>query len=109
MNAIGLKITNFHYPDQVFAPPGEFVEFPKWVHMPGYPSVIVENEAEEAALRARPGSGGVVIVIPVASPPASETPTDDRVALLQLAKERGIKADGRWKTDRIKAALEAVG
>jgi len=52
-DGIGQKITNFHYPYMNFTPP-EFVEYPKWVQMTGYPDAIAQNEGEELELRVRP-------------------------------------------------------
>ncbi len=61
MNAPGLKITNFHYSHMTF-PEGGGTEYPKWVHMSGYESVIAANAAEEAKLLARPAKSGNITV-----------------------------------------------
>jgi len=52
MKAIGMKITNFHYSNTAFDK-GEYVEYPKWVHIEGQPSVIVESAEAEAKLLAQ--------------------------------------------------------
>ena len=119
MSAPGMKITNFHYSHMKMPDgPGGYVEYPKWIHMPGYPSQIVETAQEEEILRARPE-----INAPVAAPaaaPKAETPAvavpaptkilsgvnDEREILLQIAKEKNIKVDARWKTDRLRATIE---
>ncbi len=61
MNAPGLKITNFHYSHMTFDQ-GPGTEYPKWVHMSGYESVIAANAAEEAKLLARPAKSGDISV-----------------------------------------------
>ncbi len=61
MNAPGLKITNFHYSHMTFDQ-GPGTEYPKWVHMSGYESVIAANAAEEAKLLARPSKAGDIAV-----------------------------------------------
>ncbi len=61
MSAPGLKITNFHYSHMTF-PEGGGTEYPKWVHMSGYESVIAQNAAEEAKLLARPAKSGNIMV-----------------------------------------------
>ena len=33
-------------------------------------------------------------------------PNDERAILLQISKEKNIKVDARWKTDRIRATIE---
>lgn len=53
MSAPGLKITNFHYAG-IHIPKGELMEYPKWIHMDGQPSVVVNNEDEELELLSRP-------------------------------------------------------
>ncbi len=47
------QITDFHYPNMRF-PVSEGTEWPKWVHMPGYPDQIACDAEEEAVLLARP-------------------------------------------------------
>ncbi len=114
---LGMKITNFHYQDVVFPKQTVFVEFPKFVHMSGYPSTIAQNAEEEAVLLARPMEVGSVVTKPeVAAPKPAEPvatpvailsgPNDEREILLQVAKEKNIKIDLRWKTDRIRATIE---
>ncbi len=116
---LGMKITNFHYTETTFPKPDGFVAYPKWIHMSGYPSVIAADAEEEAALLARPMKTGDVIVPLVGAQaesvaqPIVEAPTkiltganDEREILLQIAKEKNIKVDARWKTDRIRATIE---
>lgn len=117
MSAPGLKITNFHYSNMTI-PTYEVHEYPKWVHMSGYPSAIAKNAEEEAALLARTtGSGDITIQLqgvqadavaaPIVEPPAILAgPNDEREILLQIAKEKNIRIDLRWKTDRIRATIE---
>ena len=114
-----MKITNFHYSHMKMPDgPGGFVEFPKWIHMPGYPSQLVETAQEEEVLRARPEIK-VKVSAPIAAPKV-EAPTvavpaptkilsgknDEREILLQIAKEKNIKVDARWKTARLRATIE---
>ena len=118
MSAPGMKITNFHYSHMKMPDgPGGFVEFPKWIHMPGYPSQLVETAQEEEVLRARPEKAPVVApaIVPKAEAPAVAAPAptkilsginDEREILLQIAKEKNIKVDARWKTDRLRATIE---
>lgn len=118
---LGMKITNFHYTETTFAQPG-FVEYPKWVRMSGYPDVIANSAEEEANLLARPMQPGDVVVplqgaqAEAIAQPVVEPPTkiltganDEREILLQIAKEKNIKVDARWKTDRIRATIEKAG
>ena len=92
MSATGLKITNFHYSNTTF-PQNEFAEFPKWIHMPGYKSVIVQTKEEENVLRARPPivdkvTAPVIAEVIAKMPPenfhASPQPLDERNALIHL-------------------------
>jgi len=118
LSAPGLKITNFHYahiklPDG----PAGFVEFPKWVY-PDPASTknghLVNDAEEEAAYFAALEKKEAV---PDPKPAADEAPTptpaailsgvnDEREILLQIAKEKNIKVDARWKTDRLRATIE---
>ncbi len=108
MSAPGLKITNFHYTDVAFKHPTEFVEYPKWIHMSGYPSTIAQDAEHEAELLKRPPiSGDVTVKLEsVESKAVATPPSDERELLLQVAKEKNIKIDGRWKIDRIRLELE---
>lgn len=118
MKAIGMKITNFHYADTTFPSVG-FVEYPKWIHMSGYPSEIVPDAEGEARLLARPSKAGDVTVAlepakaeaiaqPVIEPPKQVLAgaNDERAMLIQMAGEKNIKIDARWKTDRIRDTIE---
>ncbi len=75
MNAPGLKITNFHYSHMTFDQ-GPGTEYPKWVHMSGYESVIAANASEEAKLLARPSKSGDIAVdmVGVTAPAAAQEP-----------------------------------
>ena len=111
MSAPGLKITNFHYTHTSFPPQTEYVEWPKWVHMEGFKSVIAQNAEEEAALRARQPGDVVKAVDPqpvIIEAPARTLsgPNDEREILFQIAAEKNIKVDKRWKTDRIRTTIE---
>jgi hypothetical protein len=117
MSAPGLKITNFHY-SHMTLPTYTVHEYPKWIHMSGYPSVIAKDAEEEAALLARtPTSGDVTIQLQgaqadaVAAPivesgPTLQGPNDERELLLKIAEEKGIKIDKRWNLNRLRATVE---
>ncbi len=117
MSAPGLKITNFHYSNTTFSP-NVYQEYPKWIHMAGYKSVMVDTKEEEDVLRARPPivdkvtAPVVTEIVKTLSqmPPenfhASPQPHDERQALFQVAKENDLKIDRRWSTQRIRQELE---
>lgn len=111
MSAHGLKITNFHYghmkmPDG----PSTFVEWPKWVHRDGQPSVLVANAEEEAAIMsgAKQEAAPEVVAPVVAAAAVLTGSNDEKAILLQIAKEKGIKVDARWRIEKIRAAMEAA-
>lgn len=113
MSAPGLKITNFHY-SNITLPKGPegFVEYPKWVHRDGGHSCIVQNSEEEAAFLSSVNS---VVTTPPEPLPMPSAPTvtlspdnDEKSLLLALAKEKGIAVDGRWKVDKLRAAMTAA-
>ncbi len=107
-----MKITNFHYANITIPKlEGDF-EFPKWIHMSGYPSEIVQDREGEERLLARsavPGDVAVMLEPAVSVAVAAEPGQDERAALLQIAKEKNIKVDARWKTDRIRETIEKAG
>ncbi len=118
MNAPGLKITNFHYSHMTF-PQGPGTEYPKWIHMSGYPSIIAKDAEEEARLLARDTRSGDIaielqgakaeaIAQPIVEQPTKilSGPNDEREILLQIAREKNIKVDKRWKLDRLRATIE---
>jgi hypothetical protein len=115
MGSIGMKITNFHY-SQAFPPRDpSLAEYPKWIHMKGYASEVVDNAEHEAHLLARPPKDGPKLPdIQPEQPPAETKPpgevlvgaNDERAILEQIAKERGIKTDGRWNISRLRATVE---
>lgn len=120
--ALGMKITNFHYADTTF-PKVDFVEYPKWIHMSGYESVIAQDAEEEAQLLSRPPKAGDITVAlkgaqaeaiaqPITEPKKDPILTgwhNERAILLQIAKEKNIKVDARWKTDRIRETVDKAG
>lgn len=118
---LGMKITNFHYTETTFMQPESFVEYPKWIHMSGYPSVIAPDAEAEAALLARPPkSGDITIQLQgveakaVAADIAQPTKilagwNNEREILMKIAKEKNIKVDARWKTDRIRETVDRAG
>lgn len=92
-----------------------FVEFPKWVHFEdkGKPSVLVSNaEEEKAVLAGSPLQAPAEPVRPIVSSPAPiqtlQGMVDERASLLTIAEARSIKIDKRWKTDKIRRAVEAA-
>jgi len=127
MSAPGLKITNPHYANMRMPEPDESIrDWPKWVHMKGYPSVVVQNAEEEAKMLARPARDASEAPKPVAPIPRAEPlvnptkagaavmepprtlagPNEEREILFQIASEKNIKVDKRWKTDRLRATIE---
>jgi hypothetical protein len=112
MHAPGMKITNFHYGDITFQQPGAFVEYPKWIHMSGYPSEIAQDAEQEAALLSRPTkSGDVTVQLESAKAdafvaPMGEAQDPERQALVELANAKNIKVDGRWSVKRLKLVLQ---
>ncbi len=116
MSAPGLKITNFHY-SHMAMPAGNPSEYPKLV----YPSPMskdyrIVNSAEEEAAFYAALANKEPVPAPVASPePEAPAPAavlsganDEREILLQVAKEKSIAVDGRWRIEKIRAALEAA-
>lgn len=73
----------------------EFIEYPKWLHTEGKPSVLVENEAAELLFNEQNDG----------DPAGSD---DDRPALYDQAYVLGVKIDKRWSSTRIKAAIAEV-
>ncbi len=112
MSAPGLKITNFYYSHMTF-PQGPGTEYPKWIHMSGYPSEIAPDAEAEACLLGRPSkTGDVAIKLEPAKADAIAQPmaeTDERAALIQVAKEKNIKIDGRWSIERLRETIEKAG
>lgn len=110
MSSVGLKITNFHYSNTVFDKPKTFVEFPKWIHREGKPSVLAQNAQEEAELLGGNSIPQTLAEMPVEnfhpSAPVLSGPNDEREILLQIAKEKNITIDNRWGTKRIRSTIE---
>jgi len=67
-----------------------FVEYPKWLHFEGKPSVLVNTREEEDQ----------------ATADADQSPSDERGELMSRCDMRGIKYDKRWGTEKLRAALE---
>lgn len=130
MSAPGLKInSNPHYSHMKMPEPDESLRFyPKWVHMKGYPDVLAIDEEDEARLLSRepreeapPAPKPVEVakpVEPLPNPPKMGAavleppkrtlagPNEEREILLEIAKEKNIRVDGRWKLDRLRATIE---
>lgn len=117
--------------EHLYVPPVELADtsgslWPKWVYPNGtkQPGVIVQDEEQEAAVLASAIPAPKLFVtpehipeVPVASSPPAEaievqnvvaldSVPNERDYLVSLATERGVKIDKRWKTEKIKAALE---
>lgn len=114
MSAPGLKITNFHYSNMVM-PEVEHSEYPKWVHMTGYPDQLAVDAEQEAELLRRPPKEKPVEKLadvkpePVSAPEPKQTltgPNDEREILLQIAEEKNIRVDKRWGIGRLRATIE---
>lgn len=125
MSMPGLKITNFHYSNMKMQEPDNSLrDYPKWVHMKGYPDIIAKDAEEEAMLLARPpredlpktekpkqiseplhnpAKAGAAAMPP---PRVLAGPNEEKHMLIQIAEEKGIKIDKRWKIERIRHALD---
>lgn len=73
--------------------PYTYVEFPKWVHRDGRPSVLVHGKEHEAALLA---------------PTEPPTTADDKEILQAQAAELGIDVDRRWSAKRLQSEIDAA-
>lgn len=113
----GMKITNFHYSNGPAFKDNGYQEFPKWIHMPGYPSQMVQTREEEDVLRARPAKDEATKPLPplpvqpevVVQQPATQVLTgenDEYALLTQIAAEKDIKIDKRWNLNRLRAHIE---
>lgn len=114
MSAPGLKITNFHYSHMKMPDPNP-AEFPKIVYSAPMSKdfKIVNSPEEEAAFYAglnTPETVTMTVAVPEAPAPVVTLAgsNDEKEILLQIAKEKGIPVDGRWKIERIRATLEAA-
>lgn len=87
-------------------------EFPKFVHFSdGRKSVIAEDAEQEAAILA----GNAVPELKPTGPLAPPAPivtlvgeNDELTMLRKIAADKGIHLDGRWKLNKIRAAVEAA-
>ena len=125
MSAPGLKITNFHYSNMKLPEADQSLrDYPKWVHMKGYPDTLARDAEEEAELLKRPvreasepsksiskpsepllnpAKAGAAAMPP---PRTLAGPNEEKHMLIQIAEEKGIKIDKRWKIERIRHALD---
>ena len=106
----GLKmVTNLLHPMMLVEPQQNLTEFPKWVHMDGFKSEIVQTAEEEVTLRARtPVITQHAELVNAITPPVSAPVVDDEKAILiEIAQKNNIKIDKRWGIAKIQAALEA--
>lgn len=110
-----MKITNFHYANMKMPDPSPS-EYPKWVYMDGYPGILAndaEHEAELLKRAPRDIASRPIPAVKVEPEKPVEKPThvlsgpnDEREILFQIAKEKNITVDKRWKTDRLRATIE---
>ncbi len=116
MSAPGLKITNFHYGHMTMPEPDPALsEYPKWCYpKPMGPGVLVSNAEEEAGIMNAPNGDFAPLPEPVPAP-VVEAPSvtlspdnDEKTVLLALAKEKGIAVDGRWRIEKLRAAMTAA-
>ena len=96
MSAPGLKITNFHYA-HIVLPVSQPTEYPKWIHMSGYESVIAQDAQEEARLLERPSKSGEVVVA-LEGAAAQADHRDRRHRLLAPSCGREVQADDRRRS-----------
>lgn len=75
------------------AEPGQFLEYPKAVEVAGRVVACLNEEEERQALE----KGAVV------------REEDERARMLAVAKMYGLAIDGRWKLERIAAAIANAG
>lgn len=114
MSAHGLKITNFHYANVTMPEPDPALsEYPKWVYpKPMGAGILVSNAEEEAGVMNAPnGDFAPIPEVPVVVPTPSVTlspDNDEKTVLLALAKEKGITVDGRWRIEKLRAAMTAA-
>ena len=107
MNAPGLVITNFHY-GHMHMPEGNPSEYPKLIYEAPMSKNyrVVNSAAEEEAFLAGTVAPAVVAIEAAPAPTVVLSgDNDERTILLALAKEKGVKVDARWKTDKIRAAM----
>lgn len=114
MSAHGLKITNFHYTNTVVQN-FDVPEYPKWVYpSPMSKSGQLVNDAEEeaayyAALEKKENLPDPKPVVEAVKPEPTIVlggANDERELLFQIAKEKNIKVDARWRTERLRATIE---
>lgn len=85
-------------------------EFPKWVHVAGASSVIAESAEHEAAILVGVPAPVAPVVEAVAPAPIPVLvgENDEMTMLKQIAADKGIHLDGRWKLNKVRAAVEAA-
>src|SRR4051812_41516218 len=105
-----MQLIHLEAPTGYSRPPNEaHPEFPKWLHFKDSSSVLVQSAAEEAAvLGGGPAPEPVGVIADPAPVPILVGENNERDMLLQIAEARGIRVDRRWKTPKIRAAVEAA-
>lgn len=106
-----MQLTYIEAPTGYTRPANEVhTEYPKFLHFPDKPSVIVQDAAEEQAVLAgaAPKPAPVVMPPPVAPIPSLMGKNDEEAMLREIAAQRNIRIDGRWKLPRIRKELEKV-
>lgn len=105
-----MQLTYMNPPTGYVAPESPaYQEYPKWLHFPDSPSVLVNDAEEESAVMAgAPAPEPVKEFTPVAPVPTLVGANDERAMLLKIAEEKGIRVDGRWKTDKLRKAVNAA-
>lgn len=105
-----MQLIRLESPTGYSRPPNEVhPEFPKWLHFKDGPSVLVQDAAEEAAvLGGGPAPEPIAAAVEIAPVPILVGENNERDMLLQIAEARGIRVDRRWKTPKIRAAVEAA-
>lgn len=81
--------------------PFGFIEYPKWVMPPGGVPCVVQSAEQEAAAMAAPQPEP-------SAPTEPPTPSDEKEALRQRARDLGLTVDGRWSADRLRLEIETV-
>jgi hypothetical protein len=105
-----MQLTYMNPPTGYVAPEAPaYQEYPKWLHFPDSPSVLVNDADEEAAVMSgAPAPEPVKENAPPAPIPTLVGGNDERSMLLKIAEERGIRVDGRWGTPKLRKAVEAA-
>lgn len=120
MPVINIGPPTNHVPDPNRIP----LEYPKFLHFADKPSVIVHSKEEECHVLGLPydapedyaplltpesvnALANVVPSIPELPPiPTLTGENNEREMLLKIAEQRGFNVDRRWKTEKIRRAVE---